>query len=150
MGVMYLRSVLTQAGVAHEEFSPGEDYLAVDGNVSFTTGTVRVQVKTGTKEPNKDGSITVPLKDDWIRKWELCALPVFLVYIRLERVCGPEWLEHHDLHTVIHARAQWIRVNRVTGKSVRVPHENRLTADTFKAWAADFDGTSAWGRAAQL
>ncbi|MCZ4078956.1 DUF4365 domain-containing protein [Rhodococcus sp. H36-A4] len=150
MGVMYMRSVLTQAGVAHEEFSPGEDYLAVDGNISFATGTVRVQIKTGTTKPNKDGSITVPLRDDWIRKWALCTLPVFLVYVRLERDVGPEWLEHHDQHTVMYARAQWIRVNQVTAKSVRVPRANRLTADTFNDWAAEFDGTSAWGKAARL
>jgi hypothetical protein len=65
LGVMYFRSLLAQAGVAHGEFSPGEDYLAVDVTVEFPTGGVRVQIKTGTKRLNMDGSITVPVTDVW-------------------------------------------------------------------------------------
>jgi hypothetical protein len=58
---MYVRALLAQAGVAHREVSPGEDYLAVDVRLDFPTGGAAVQVKTGTKKPNKDNSITVPV-----------------------------------------------------------------------------------------
>ena len=54
LGVMYFRSLLAQAGVAHGEFSPGEDYLAVDVTVELPVGGVRVQIKTGPKEQPPD------------------------------------------------------------------------------------------------
>lgn len=46
---MYLRPLLAQAGVAHAETSSGEDHLAVGMTLEFIAGSVRVQIKTGTK-----------------------------------------------------------------------------------------------------
>jgi hypothetical protein len=66
LGVMYFRSLLAQAGVVHGEISSGEDHLAVDITLEFVAGGARVQIKTGTKSLNKDGSLTVPVKD-WRR-----------------------------------------------------------------------------------
>lgn len=147
MGVMYMRTLLAQAGVAHSEFSSGEDYLAADATLEFESGAVRVQVKAGTRKPNKSGSITVPLRQDWKEKWSKCKLPVFLVYVRLEKTPHIEWIEHGDLHTLVHARAVWTRVNEVAAASVRVPLQNRLTVATFDTWVAEFNQTWAWGKA---
>lgn len=146
LGVMYFRSLLAQAGVAHGEFSPGEDYLAVDVTVEFPTGGVRVQIKTGTKRSNKDGSITVPVTDEWKAKWAAARVPVFLVYVKLETSAPAKWIKHNAAHTIVHARALWTQVNAVTGRSVRLPAENRLTAGTFDAWSNEFERT--WGKAA--
>jgi hypothetical protein len=149
LGVMYLRSLLAQAGVVHAETSSGEDHLAVDLTVEFTAGGVRVQIKTGTKALNKDGSLTVPVTDTWKAKWSAAQVPVFLVYVRLEKTPPPEWIEHEAAHTVVHARALWAKVNSVKGGSVRLPAQNRLTAETFATWAGEFDEPSrAWGKAA--
>jgi hypothetical protein len=146
LGVMYFRSLLAQAGVAHGEFSPGEDYLAVDVTVDFPTGCARVQIKTGTKKLNNDGSVSVPVTDKWKSKWLQAELPVFLVYVKLGTSAPAKWITHNATHTVVGARALWIQVNSVTGKSVRVPAENRLTAKTFDTWADEFKRN--WGRAA--
>jgi hypothetical protein len=146
LGVMYFRSLLAQAGVPHGEFSPGEDYLAVDVTVDVPAGGVRVQIKTGTKRLNKDGSITVPVTDDWKAKWTAAHVPVFLVYVKLQTLTPAKWIEHNAAHTIVFAKALWAQVNAVNGKSVRVPAENRLTAKTFDAWNAEFEAN--WGRAA--
>lgn len=136
---MYMRSLLAQANVAHSEFSPGEDRHAVDATLIFATSTVRVQVKCGTKEPNKDGSMTVDVMDGWKAKWSVCKQPVYLVYVRLEKADPPGWIEHAGLLTLMHTRAFWARVNTVTGSSVRIPIENRLCAETFIQWCDEAD-----------
>lgn len=146
---MYFRSLLAQAGVAHGETSSGEDHLAVDITVEFIAGGARVQIKTGTKPLNKDRSLTVPVKESWKAKWSAAQVPVFLVYVHLEKAPPPEWIDHEDAHTVIHARALWARVNEVKGKSVRLPAQNRLTAETFDTWAGEFERPNrGWGKAA--
>ncbi len=133
----------------HGEISSGEDHLAVDITLEFVAGGARVQIKTGTKALNKDGSLTVPTKDEWKVKWSAAQVPVFLAYVHLEKVPPPQWIEHEDAYTVVHARALWARVNSVTGKSVRLPANNRLTAETFALWASEFDQPNrGWGKAA--
>jgi hypothetical protein len=57
-------------------------------------------------------------------------------------------VEHGDLHTVSHATAQWIRVNGLSGDSVRVPVANRLTVETLDGWADQF--LQEWGKAAGI
>jgi hypothetical protein len=145
MGVMYVRSILAQAGVINTEVPGGEDYLAVDLAVIFPIGTVTVQVKAGTAKRNDDGSITVPVEESWREKWAQTITPVFLVYVRLEKDLPAEWVDHADLYTRLHARAHWLQVNEMSGASVRVPLANRLTVDTFDVWVDKFTG---FGKAA--
>lgn len=146
LGVMYVRSLLTQAGVVHNEIPGGEDHLAIDLTLTFPVGSVSVQVKTGTKSPNKDGSISVPTRQDWRDKWHAAKTPVYLVYVRLEKEPPADWIEHADLSTLIHARALWTRVNDLSVANAKVPESNRLTAATFGGWVEDF--TTSWGKAA--
>ncbi|PND54435.1 hypothetical protein CRM90_27945 [Mycobacterium sp. ENV421] len=138
LGVMYVRSLLAQAGVIHNEIPGGEDYLAVDIAAVFPVGTVTVQVKTGTATPNQDGSISVSTTPEWRAKWANTQTPVFLVYVRLEKTPPPDWLQHEDLSTVLHARALWLRVNNLSAPTVKLPSSNRLTASTFDKWADEF------------
>src|SRR5680860_1579379 len=145
-GVMYVRSLLAQAAVAHNEVPGGEDHLAVDLALIFPEGPVTVQVKCGTKQPNKDGSITVPVTAAWKKKWADALTPVYLVYVRLEKAPPADWAEHGIAHTTIHARAHWARVNAVSAASVSVPLSNRLTAETFDAWVGEF--VAQFGKAA--
>lgn len=147
-GVFYVRSLLAQAGVVHSETSGGEDHLAVDITVNFQSGACIVQVKAGTKDRNKDGSITVPVNEAWKAKWAANALPVYLVYVHLEKAPPSDWIGHENFQTVVHAKALWAQINHVSGKSVGLPRDNQLTADTFDLWAEAFDDQAAWGRAA--
>jgi Domain of unknown function (DUF4365) len=147
MGVMYVRSILAQAGVINNEVPGGEDHLAVDLMLVFPVGPVTVQVKAGTTTPNRDGSITVPVEESWREKWAQTRTPVFLVYVRLEKEPPNEWVDHADLHTLLHARAHWLKVNGMSGASVRVPLANRLTVKTFESWVAEFNR---FGKAASV
>lgn len=146
VGVMYVRSLLAQAGVIHNEVSGGEDHLAVDLTLIFPVGSVSVQVKTGTQKPLKDGSISVRTTDAWRAAWQATKTPVYLVYVRLEKKPPADWIEHPDLHTVVHARALWTQANGLSEASAKLPASNRLTAATFESWVNDFN--SSWGRAA--
>lgn len=145
-GVMYVRSLLAQAAVPHNEVPGGEDHLAVDLALIFPEGPVTVQVKTGTKKPNRDGSITVPVAEEWRTKWASALTPVYLVYVRLEKAPPKDWAEHGVAHTTFHARANWARVNALSAASVRVETTNRLTADTFGLWVDEF--VAQFGKAA--
>jgi hypothetical protein len=66
----------------------------------------------------------------------------------LEKQLPADWVSHEALRAVVHATALWVRVNEVTGQSVRLSGDNRLTADTFSLWAREFDDRPAWGEAA--
>ena len=103
---MYFWCLLAQAGIAHREFSGGEDRLAVDVTAELMPGGVRVQIKTGTKAPNNDGSITVPVTEEWKKKWAVSCVPAFLVYVHLETAAPAEWIEHEVAHTIVYAQAQ--------------------------------------------
>jgi hypothetical protein len=134
MGVTYVRAVLAQAALPNEETTGGEDHLAVDLNVQFPAAAVRVQVKCGTRTPNKSGSITVPLELAWRDRWCVMKTPVYLVYVRLEKPKPFDWFDHPTLATTVHARAHWVRVNGVSAASVSVPLSNRLSLASFATW----------------
>lgn len=138
LGVNYVCTMLAQAALPNPEFKPGEDHLAVDLNVAFPVADVRVQVKCGTRKANKSGSISVPLDAKWRARWSQSKIPVYLVYVCLERKTPGDWIDHgDDGHTVVHAHAHWVRVNGVSAASVSVPLANRLSIDTFATWNDD-------------
>ncbi|MGB7979864.1 MAG: DUF4365 domain-containing protein [Candidatus Nanopelagicales bacterium] len=135
LGVNYVCSVVAQAALPNPEFKPGEDHLAVDLNVEFPVSPVRVQVKCGSRKANMSGSISVPLNAKWRARWTQSKIPVYLVYVCLERKTPGDWIDHSNhAHTVVHAHAHWVRVNGVSGASVSVPLANRLSIDTFAIW----------------
>lgn len=146
LGVMYFRSLLAQAAVINGEISGGEDHLAVDLTVTFPVGSVTVQVKTGTKKVNKHGVIAVSTTKKWRDKWAVAKTPVYLVYVRLEKGQAADWIEHGDMHTLVHARAHWLRVDGLSDPTAKVPVANRLTSETFDEWVDDFE--AAFGQAA--
>ena len=130
----YVRTVLAQAALPNEETTGGEDHLAVDLNVQFPAASVRVQVKCGTRTPNRNGSISVPVAPAWRDRWCASKTPVYLIYVRLEKGLPLDWLDHPPLETTVHARAQWVRVNGLSAASVSVPSGNRLSLGTFETW----------------
>lgn len=134
IGVHYVRTLLAQAALPNKEFESGEDHLAVDLTVEFPDAPVRVQVKCGTRAPNKSGSISVPVNADWRNHWCRSKVPVYLVYVRLEKARPAQWVDHVDLSTTVHARAHWVRVNGLSAGSASVPLSNRLRLDTFVTW----------------
>lgn len=138
LGANYVCFVAAQAALPTPEFKSGEDHLAVDLNVEFPVSPVRVQVKCGSRKANKSGSIAVPLNAKWRTRWTRSRIPVYLVYVCLERMAPSDWIDHaNHAHTVLHAHAHWVQVNGLSGASASVPLANRLTIDTFATWNDD-------------
>lgn len=148
LGVMYVRSLLTQAALGNQETSPGEDHLATDLNVDFRPATIRVQVKAGRKRRNQDRSFSVSVNKKWRADWADAKIPVYLVYVHLEHTPPSKWFDHPRTATTVHAHAYWVRVDGLSVATVKVPTANRLTVDTFEAWNRDIEATFGIGATA--
>ncbi|GAA4536419.1 DUF4365 domain-containing protein [Amycolatopsis samaneae] len=136
-GVSYLRNVCAQAGVGLNETSPDEDVLATDCDVRFPEGTVGVQVKCTSRLTLGGKTKTWRLKEEWIRKWEQCLLPVYFVLVVVP-ARHPSWLEHLAEGTMHHTAAFWQRIDTDRlGRSLVIPKAQRLTAETFSIWHRD-------------
>lgn len=135
IGAFYVRSLIAQAGISHEETSSGEDYGAVDLTAHLTSAAVTVQVKTGTAQrQNKDGTYSVSVKADWCDKWAKQKIPVYLVLVVLSRNDFATMVKQSKRSTTWHAHAYWTQVNDAQPGTVRVPVQNRLHLDTFRVW----------------
>jgi Domain of unknown function (DUF4365) len=146
IGVLFLRELCALAGLQNTEPSQGEDHLAVDLHVQLECGPANVQVKSGNARQNKDGTISVRLHEDWIRKWSASALPVYLIYVRLSKRDFLRLADHGDRATTFHLHAYWVRVNSAQSGTLRVPLQNRFTLATFQIWNEDV--RAAFGRVA--
>lgn len=135
IGVMYVRSLIAQAGIRHEENAPGEDHGAVDLTTHLTSAPVTVQVKTSSgKRLNKDGTYSVPVNADWCAKWSHQKVPVYLVLVVLSKKDYSAMVTQGARTTTWHAHAYWAQVNDATPGTLRVPVQNRLHLDTFGIW----------------
>lgn len=135
IGVMYVRGLIAQAGIRHEEGSPGEDYGAVDLTAHLTSAAVTVQIKTAAgKRLNRDGTYSVPVSRAWCAKWASQQIPVYLVLVVISKKGYAEMVTQAKRSTVWHAHAYWVQVNDAQPGTVRVPVQNRLQLDTFEAW----------------
>lgn len=135
-GVSYVRAICSQAGVTMTETSPDEDVLAVDCQVHFEPGDVRVQVKCTSSWTIGGASLTFPLEERWIRKWDRCRVPVYLVVV-IVQPDPDEWISHDDNGTLHKSAAFWVRVPKSPGPSIEVPKDQRLTGRTLSAWYED-------------
>jgi hypothetical protein len=140
-GVAYLRAICSQAGVGFTETSIDEDVLAVDGEVNFELASARVQVKcTGGFKIQSGPTATWPTEESWWNKWRRSAVPVYFVLVVMDPDEQTTWLDHRTDGTLHRAAGFWVRVDRLpTTKSIAVPKEQRLTAETIRRWGADVD-----------
>jgi len=137
---MYVRSLVSQAALAHGETQAGEDHMSFDMNVDFRSAAVRVQVKCGASKPlNKDQTYSVYTEQKWRDDWATAKIPVYLVYVHLAKRAPRNWIEHPAKSTTMHAHAYWLRVNSVSAATVRIPIANRLSLATFADWEHDLD-----------
>lgn len=137
-GVAYLRSVCGQAGIGLQETPPDEDVLAVDCEVSFPEANVRVQVKCTSKWNIRGSSLTYPVEAGWVRKWDMCAVPVYFVVVIVPPDHPSTWLQHHEEGTFHSTAAFWARlIPGHTGHSVPVPKDQRLSMETIEIWHRD-------------
>lgn len=134
IGVMYVRALMAQAGVASTETSPGEDYWGVDVIGLLKHGSVFLQVKCGRARRNGDESYSVRLLADWCEKWAHQTTPIYLVYVALSRRDDSTLVTHLAKSTTWHAHAYWTRVNDAQPGTVRVSVQNRFSLDTLLAW----------------
>lgn len=140
IGMMFMMSLVAQAGIRQGETLPGEDYGAVDMTVHLTSAAVTVQVKTGTQQRrNKDGTYSVHVKADWCAKWAKQKVPVYLVLVVLSKKNLDHVVTHGPRSTTWYAHAYWVRVNDAKPGAVRVPVQNRLQLETFRAWDAEVE-----------
>lgn len=136
-GVAHVRAIASQAGWHLRETSADEDTEAVDLTVDMAEGSVYVQVKCGTRQV-RAGHVTVPVEKRWIQSWATKKVPVYLVYVKV--ASDPKsWLVHDRASTVHASIAYWARVDGLQQqRSVKVPTDARLTADTLTGWRRDF------------
>ncbi|WP_203989769.1 DUF4365 domain-containing protein [Sphaerisporangium rufum] len=140
-GVAYLKTICSQAGIGVSENSPDEDVNAVDCEVQFEIGSVRVQVKCTSKFDIAGKSASWPIETTWQKKWQKCSVPVYLVLVILGYDKAHQWLEHQARGTLQHAAAFWIRVNDTGNGQTRIaiPKTQRLTAATLQIWENDLE-----------
>jgi hypothetical protein len=146
--MLYVMSLVAQAGIRQGETLPGEDHGAVDMTVHLTSAAVTLQVKTGTQQRrNKDGTYSVHVKSDWCAKWAKQKVPVYLVLVVLTKKDFAAGVTHGSRSMTWHAHAYWVRVNDATPGTVRVPVHNRLQLETFRAWDAEVERVFTGGAA---
>lgn len=138
-GVAYLRAICSHAGVGFTETSIDEDVLAIDGKIEFDIAEARVQVKcTGQFRIKGGETASWPTESSWWQKWRKSKIPVYFILLVVDPDRQPQWLDHRDDGTLYRAAAFWVRVDRMSeGTSIKVPKEQRLTAETLSEWAAD-------------
>jgi hypothetical protein len=135
-GVAFVRSLCAQAGLSFSETSADEDVLAVDGEVGFTEGIVRVQVKCTSSLKIAGRRASWPLDEGWVRKWSDSRVPVYFVLVIVDEDPG-QWLEQRRNGTYHNAAAFWERVDLLgSEKRLTIPKSNRLDASTFDLWHA--------------
>src|SRR5260370_13202469 len=102
------------------------DVLAVDCNVAFREADVRVQVKCTSQWTIGGTSLTYPVEEGWIRKWDECLIPVYFVVV----IVPPDpdlWLDHDPEGTFHSTAAFWVRlVPGTVSTSLAVPKDQRL------------------------
>lgn len=136
-GVSYLRNICAQAGVGCVETSPDEDVLAVDCEVVFAEGIVRVQVKCTSSFTLASKTKYWKLKAEWLGKWGQSLLPVYFVIVVVPK-SEASWLAHPLDGTMHMTAAFWRRVPlSFAAKSLSIPKTQRLTATTIATWHID-------------
>jgi hypothetical protein len=135
-GLSYVHAICSQVGVGMIETAPDEDVLAIDCFVNYAAGDVRVQVKCTSSWTITGASLTFPLEERWVQKWNRSHVPVYLVVVIVPS--DPDlWLRHDEDGTFHGAAAFWVRVPKNPGDSIEVPKDQRLTRETLVAWNND-------------
>jgi hypothetical protein len=137
-GLAYVRSICSQAGVPLLETEPDEDVLAVDCSIRFPQGDVRVQVKCTSRWMIAGRSLTFPVEQEWVRKWDENFFPVYFVVVIVPKLAAKQWLRHDHNGTFHHTAAFWARLpHGEVGSSVLVPKDQRLMVSTISSWHQD-------------
>lgn len=139
-GAAYVRAICCHAGVGFSETPVDEDVLAVDGQVDFAGGSVRVQIKCTGQYRLSGSSASWQIEENWLSKWQRSRVPVYFALVMVDPDDQLTWLEHQDDGTLHRAAAFWVRVDQLSEVSrIRFDKSQRLTADTLTLWAAELD-----------
>lgn len=137
-GLAHVDSICSQAGVPLVEPKPDEDVLAVDCSLMFPEADVRVQVKCTSRWTIGGKSLTFPLEQEWVRKWDENIFPVYFVVVIVPKEIARHWLRHEQDGTFHRTAAFWARLPPgEVGSSVAVPKNQRFTARTLSLWHQD-------------
>lgn len=137
-GLAYVRSICSQAGVPMMESEPDEDVLAVDCAVCFPQADVRAQVKCTSRWAINEKTLTFPVEQQWVRKWDENILPVYFIVVVVPKLSASHWLRHDSDGTFHHTAAYWTRLlPGEVGSSVLIQRTQRLEASTISLWHQD-------------
>lgn len=137
-GLAYVRSICSQAGAPFTETEPDSDVLAIDCSIWFPQGDVRVQVKCTSRWTIGGRSLTFPVEEEWVRKWDENIFPVYFVVVIVPALAARHWLRHDSDGTFHHTAAFWARLPPgEVGVSVEVPKDQRLMVSTISSWHQD-------------
>lgn len=136
-GVSYVRKVCAHAHVPFGENSADEDIFALDGDIKYLEGSIRVQIKGTTQWSLKNGreSLYFPIEDEWREKWRRQINPAYLVVVLLARD-ELDWVRYEEQFTVLNSYALWSRIDGIDEgtTSVELKRTRRFTAETIDDW----------------
>lgn len=133
-GLAYMRSVCSQAGVGMMESSPDEDVLAVDCSVALPPADVRVQVKCTSKWNLSGHTLSFPIEEAWVRKWDQNLMPTYFVVVIVPNTSGENWVSYEAEGAFHHAAAFWARIPRGVSGSLSIPKSQALVPKTMDIW----------------
>ncbi|AUM17399.1 DUF4365 domain-containing protein [Rhodococcus ruber] len=133
----YLYSLCAHAGCAVKATEQDSDVHAIDATVEFEEADVRVQLKCTESPKSTKSGFTVSLEDSWIRKWQRCHIPVYVVLVVVPKLRSG-WVDYRTQDTVHNTHAYWERFDKTsTAKSIHIPIGNRFQSATLEKWHAD-------------
>lgn len=140
LSVAYITKIAAAGGSSYDR--KVQDYLAIDGSISFHTADLRLQLKATSQEKYDKPSFTYPLEHSWLVKWARNQNPVVLVLFVLTPGTS-EWVIHRSEDTILSGVGYWIRVDDIAknhimssekGLSVQFSQTNRITSKTMGEW----------------
>lgn len=133
-GVAYLRALAAHAGVGFAENSPDEDVDAIDVSIKFGRASAEVQVKCSGQFKVGQGSATLQLKPEWVRKWADSFLPVYVVLVKVPSDVR-SWIDGRAATTLHRTVAFGKRFDPAThASSMKFTKADRLTSETLYDW----------------
>ena len=149
-GVAYFSSVCAQAHFGFSENRPGEDVLALDGEIGFDGVAARVQIKTTTQWSlsGRGTQLQFNVEEGWREKWRRQRVPAFLVVVLLERSID-KWVAEQGQLTLLHSHALWARIDNIDAEATHVDlnRQNRFSSNTLRDWSIIVDAAFEGGAA---
>lgn len=130
----YLAMISSVAGAPVMMTGQDQDINAIDAQIDFLEGPIRVQLKCTSSLTATDEGLRFRLKKEWVRKWDRSKLPVYLLIVVLGS--DSDWLKYEDAATVANAKAFWARVDKLPldTTSILISPGDTVDNNTISTW----------------